>query len=107
MLNNLKIGVRLGLGFAITLALLITVAVVGYTRINALDGELEAMVNEKFPKTVQANDIIDAINSVARLLRNAYIYSGAEQQQALNDIAPQRKIISDNIEGPSDISMGR
>lgn len=33
MLNNLKIGVRLAIGFAITLALLITISVISITRI--------------------------------------------------------------------------
>ena len=98
MLNNLKIGVRLGIGFAVTLALLITVATVSYVRIAALNTEIEGMVDEKFPKTVQANDIIDAINAIARQLRNAYIYSGAEQQKSLDAIAPERKKISDNLE---------
>ena len=98
MLNNLKIGVRLGIGFAVTLALLITVATVSYVRIAALNTEIEGMVDEKFPKTVQANDIVDAINAIARQLRNAYIYSGAEQQKSLDAIAPERKKISDNLE---------
>jgi methyl-accepting chemotaxis protein len=98
MLNNLKIGVRLGIGFAVTLALLITIAVVSYTRLAALNDNIELMVNDRFPKTVQANDMIDAVNNIARLLRNAYIYSGAEQQKALDGIAPQRKVISENLE---------
>ena len=98
MFNNLKIGVRLGLGFAITLALLITIAAVSYLRMNALSENVESMVNDRFPKTVQANSMIDALNSIARQLRNAYIYSGAEQQKSLDAIPAERKIISDNLE---------
>jgi methyl-accepting chemotaxis protein len=98
MLNNLKIGVRLGIGFAVTLALLVTIAVVSYVRLGALNDNIELMVNDRFPKTVQANDMIDAVNNIARLLRNAYIYSGAEQQKALDGLAPQRKIITENLE---------
>jgi methyl-accepting chemotaxis protein len=98
MLNNLKIGVRLGIGFAVTLALLITIATVSYTRLETLNHNIELMVNDRFPKTVQANDIIDALNNVARQLRNAYIMSGNEQQKALDAIPGQRKIISENLE---------
>jgi methyl-accepting chemotaxis protein len=98
MLNNLKLGVRLGIGFAITLVLLIVIAIASYSRLGALNDNIELMVNDRFPKTVQANDMIDAINSIARQLRNAYIYSGAEQQKSLDAIAPQRKVISDNLE---------
>jgi methyl-accepting chemotaxis protein len=98
MLNNLKIGIRLGIGFAITLALLITIATVSYIRLGALNDNIELMVKDRFPKTVQANDIIDAINNIARQLRNAYIMSGTEQQKALDAIPGQRKIITENLE---------
>ena len=98
MLNNLKIGVRLGIGFAVTLALLITIAVVGVTRISSLNGQIENLVNDQFPKTVLANDMVDSINTIARRLRNAYIFTGAEAQKELDAIPEQRKIISDRIE---------
>ncbi|MFA7279950.1 MAG: methyl-accepting chemotaxis protein [Sterolibacterium sp.] len=98
MLNNLKIGVRLGIGFAVTLALLITISVVSYLRLVTLNTEIEDLVQVDFPKTVQAKDIGNAIDTIARLLRNAYIYSGAEQQKALDQIPEQRKIITDRIE---------
>jgi methyl-accepting chemotaxis protein len=98
MFNNLKIGVRLGIGFAVTLALLITIAVISYTRLAALNGEINGLVKEDFPKTVQANDMIDAINTIARRLRNAYIFTGAESQKEIDAIPEQRKIITDRIE---------
>lgn len=98
MFNNLKIGVRLGIGFAITLALLITIASVSYLRMNALSENVESMVNDRFPKTVQANSLIDALNSIARQLRNAYIYTGAEQQKSLDAIPAERKVISENLD---------
>ena len=41
MLNNLKIGVRLGIGFAITLVLLIVIAVIGVNRIASLNAEVD------------------------------------------------------------------
>jgi methyl-accepting chemotaxis protein len=98
MLNNLKIGVRLGIGFAVTLALLIIIAVVSYVRLGALNEDIELMVLDRFPKTVAANSIVRAINVIARNLRNAVIYSGEEQKKSLEAVAPQRKIISDNLE---------
>ncbi len=98
MLNNLKIGVRLGIGFAITLALLIAISVVGITRIAAMNAEVDSLVKDKFQKTVQANDIIDAVNTVAVQLRNAFILKEVEAQKALDVIPEQRKIISDRLE---------
>jgi methyl-accepting chemotaxis protein len=98
MLNNLKLGVRLGIGFAITLLLLVIIAATSYSRLGSLNSEIENMVNDKFPKTVLSNDIIDALNSVARGLRNAYIFTGTERIKALDGIPEQRKIISDRLE---------
>jgi methyl-accepting chemotaxis protein len=98
MFNNMKIGVRLGIGFAVTLVFLIAIASISYLRVGALNDGIEKMVNDRFPKTVQANDVIDAINTIARQLRNGYIYTGAEQQKSLDSIAPERKKITDNLD---------
>ena len=97
-MNNLKLGVRLGIAFAISLILIVTLAVVGYSRIETLAKSADSLVNNRFPKTVQANNIIDAINNIARQLRNAYIVSGEESKKALDAIPEQRRIITENIE---------
>jgi methyl-accepting chemotaxis protein len=99
MLNNLKIGVRLGIGFAITLLLLIAVAAVGYTKITDLDEEIENMVTDKFPKTVQANDIVDAINAIARIQRNSLLVKGEDNmRRELDRLPAERKKIADILE---------
>lgn len=98
MFTNLKLGVRLGLGFAAVLAMLVAIAVIGIGRINALNQDLELVIKDRFPKTAHANEIDTAVNVITRLLRNAYIFSGAESQKALDDIPVQRKIVNDNLE---------
>ncbi|WP_084153821.1 methyl-accepting chemotaxis protein [Simplicispira psychrophila] len=98
MFGNLKIGVRLAIGFALTLVLLIVVATLGVTRINALDNEVAGLVQDKFPKTMATSDMVGAINVIAWRLRNAYIFPAAEAQKELDAISEQRKIISDRIE---------
>ena len=97
MLSNLKIGLRLGIGFAITLALLIAMATVSVVRINMLDREIGIVINDRFPTTVQSNNIIDAVNNVARQLRNALLYPASETKKQLDSVNEQRKIISDNF----------
>lgn len=52
MFANMKLAVRLGLGFAATLALLLIISVVSYTRLAALNDSIELMVVDRFPKTV-------------------------------------------------------
>lgn len=98
MFANMKIGLRLGIGFAITLVLLVIVATLGVMRIGELNGEVDKLVNEQFPKTVAANEAIDGVNNVARQLRNVYIFEGVEAQAALDTIPVHRKRVSDAIE---------
>jgi methyl-accepting chemotaxis protein len=73
MFKNLKIGFRLGLGFGLVLLLLAIVSVVSHNRLGALNGEIENMVNDKFPKTVWANDIIDQIKTSNRAMLVALV----------------------------------
>ncbi|MCX8087169.1 MAG: methyl-accepting chemotaxis protein, partial [Rhodocyclaceae bacterium] len=98
MFKNLRIGVRLGIGFGLLLVLLLVISVTSALRLSSLSSDIDTIVNDRFPKTVYANNIIDAINIIARQLRNAYIFSGEEQTKAIEAIPPQRKIITENLE---------
>ncbi|MDZ4160840.1 MAG: methyl-accepting chemotaxis protein [Burkholderiales bacterium] len=94
----MKLAVRLGLGFAATLLLLIVISVVSYARLSALSGEVDDLVNDKYPKTVQAVDVIRAVNQVAQLNRNFLLITDpAELQSQHTRMTEQRKIISDRI----------
>jgi methyl-accepting chemotaxis protein len=97
MLNNLKIGVRLGIGFAVTLVLLIIVATLGYTRINALNTELTDLVKVDYPKTMQTKDLFDAMDEIRIQVRSGALLSGADAQKALDAIPEQEKILIDTI----------
>ena len=100
MLNNLKIGVRLGIGFAVTLALLITIATVSYMRVDQLNLEIENLINDKYPKTIDAIDVVRAMNQVAIINRNLLLTADpSEVQTQLGRMTEQRKIISENIDG--------
>jgi len=98
MLNNLKIGVRLSIGFGVSLLLLIVMALVAGVSITGLEKDIKLMADDRFPKTVQANEVIDSINLAARAIRNAALFSGAEQQKEFDSILEQRKIITATLE---------
>ncbi len=99
MLNNLKIGIRLGIGFGIVVVLLIIISVVAYQRLGLVNTEIEGLMEDKFPKTVQANDIIDAVNALARIQRNAALVKGEDNMlKELDRISGARKTIADNLE---------
>ncbi|MBL8492032.1 MAG: methyl-accepting chemotaxis protein, partial [Rhodocyclaceae bacterium] len=99
MFKNLRIGTRLGLGFAFALVMMALIAGLGIERMSMLNGELDRMVNDRFPKTVAANDVIDALNVIARAMRNAALVKGDDNiRKELDRIPEQRKVITDRLE---------
>jgi methyl-accepting chemotaxis protein len=99
MLKNMKIGPRLGFGFGIILLLMIIVGAFSIVRITGLNSSIDKMVHDRFPKTVQANDVIDNINIIARGLRNIVIDdSKANVDAELKRIAESRKVVADSLE---------
>ncbi|MBN9422720.1 MAG: methyl-accepting chemotaxis protein [Candidatus Accumulibacter sp. 66-26] len=99
MFKNLKIGIRLGIGFGFVLVLLLVISTLSYTRVIALNDEIHGLVNDRFPKTVAANDIIDQLNLAAQATRNALLTSKPEEAQAeLGRIPAASKIISERLE---------
>ena len=99
MFKNLKLGLKLAIGFGLVVALLIVIAVVGYLRVGSLNTEIELMVNDRFPKTVLANEVIDQINNVARAMRNSLLETDkAKIDQELERILEARKTATDRLD---------
>ncbi|GGY52406.1 methyl-accepting chemotaxis protein [Pseudoduganella albidiflava] len=64
MLKNLKIGVRLGLGFGVLLLLLLGVAFLAITRMADMDKVTDEITGEAYPKVIAAQDMVrDAIDA--------------------------------------------
>src|ERR1035437_3083551 len=97
MFKNLKIGVRLGIGFGLVLVLLVVVATLASVQLSSLNSGIGIMVNDRFPKTVVLNDTIDNVNQVAMSVRNMLLIKDPERIKAeLERIAAARKQVSDN-----------
>jgi methyl-accepting chemotaxis protein len=97
-MKNLKIGLRLGIAFAFALLMMCVITVLGLIRMGGLADEIALMANDRYPKTVQANDMIDSINVVARAMRNALLVSDAETARELDRIDAARKVIEDRLQ---------
>jgi len=99
MFKNMKIGVRLGLGFGLVVLLMVAIAFIGITRLASLNDEIENLVKDKYPKTALANDVIGHINIIARSMRNTLIMDKQDQiEKELGRIQEARKSIKDDLD---------
>ena len=99
MLANMKIGTRLSLAFGLLLLLLIVNGITAYKELEGLGDKVKVLAEDRMPKVDLANEIIDNINIIARALRNIYIDTNKETQEAeLARIAKAREIIGKDIE---------
>lgn len=98
MFKNLRIGARLGIGFGLIVLLLATISVVAYLRLMQINGDISGVINDKFPKTVLANDVVDQINIIARALRNSLLVKPDEMQKELDRVQDARKIITERLD---------
>ena len=95
MFTKMKLAVRLGLGFGAVILMLLISTYIGYSGLKMGAEDLDRMVNDRFPKTVLANDILTAININARAMRNALLVkTPADVQKELDRIPEQRKVIA-------------
>ena len=94
-LSNMKVGVRLAVGFVVVIVAMMVVGGVGIFGMRELSQEVKRMAEDLFPKTVIANDIIGNINVVARAMRNSLLESDKDKvRKELDRIAAGRDAVS-------------
>jgi methyl-accepting chemotaxis protein len=94
----MKVGTRLGLGFGAVIFLMIVIAVLGISNMRSVEADMKDIINDKFPKTVWANNVVDSVNTIARAMRNALLETDADKiQKELDRIAEQRELIKENL----------
>ncbi len=70
---HLKIGARLTLGFALIIALLITIAAAGYTKLSAVADNVELILYDRYAKVELSRTIERQVNQQLRAMRTALI----------------------------------
>jgi methyl-accepting chemotaxis protein len=81
-LNNLRISVRLLLGFGITVALLLAVAATAHGGLSVADGTMRLLLDDRYAKLKLISGVKDAINQQARSARNTLIFDKAADREA-------------------------
>ena len=99
MFKNMKIGMRLGLGFGLVLVLLSVIAFIGITRLGSLNEDMDGIINDRYPKTVLANNISEQVGDIARAMRNILLLEKQEEiDKQIAEIDDSRKEITADFE---------
>ena len=72
-IDDFKIGHRLNVSFALTIAMLAVVVALGATRLAMVSADVDATLNDHYRKIVQLNHVKDALDNQSRHLRNALL----------------------------------
>ncbi|RUO31911.1 methyl-accepting chemotaxis protein [Aliidiomarina sedimenti] len=85
MFKNLRISLKLGIGYAILTALIVAIAAIALQALNASNGDLDLIANDRYPNTRAANFVLHETNITARAVRNLMLVDGAAERQAQLD----------------------
>jgi methyl-accepting chemotaxis protein len=75
VLKNLKIGIRLGLGFGAILLLLLTISMLGVSRMESMNKATVEITDDAYPKVVLAKDLIRDVVDLPRQMRGMLLTS--------------------------------
>jgi len=106
--SNMKVGARLGLGFALVILAGLVVAVFGRVQLGNVNEEVKLLVEDRMVKVEQLAQVKDNLNLVARAVRNIALLSDekgmlAEKQrieEARTKNAELLKKLNDSIKSP-------
>ena len=108
---NMKVGVRLGLGYGIVVLLLVGVTFLGATRLRALNDNTQLIVNDRYAKTALFYGVIGEVKQTASSMRDIALLDDPEViKHDLNAIdASQAKVkaILDKLEKIMNTEKGK
>ncbi|MBX3609662.1 MAG: MCP four helix bundle domain-containing protein [Hydrogenophaga sp.] len=97
-LAQFKIGTRLTLGFGLLIALMMTLAVVGYTRTKSIANDIELIVHDRFVNVSLAHRIENEVNKQLRAMRTAMIARDAAViEQELHKMEASAPVAADAV----------
>ena len=99
MFKNIKIGFKLGIGFGLAAIIVVILSVYSLSQLSKLNDSVHLLAEDRFPKTVWANDISSNINLVGRAVRNILLLKDTESMNKENKRIEDAKVaITENIE---------
>lgn len=97
-LSNLAIGKKMALGFGVAVFLLLVIFYSALNSISELNNSIQTIEEEYFPKTVFANDIINAVNDNARAIRNMMLTNDPKiKEESIKRFDWAKELVNDRI----------
>ena len=84
-LANMKIGARLGLAFALVIALLLACVVLGLNKMSAIESSLELVVHDVNKKTALVNTMSKSVHTVQRVARSIILVKDRQSKESERD----------------------
>lgn len=98
LFSGMKISTRLASGFGAVIVLLVIITTISTMEMITLNHDVDDLVNDKFAKTVLANNIILNNNVIERAMRNSLLVKGkAEIARELDRIAVSTRTIEGDL----------
>ncbi len=92
MFKNMKIGIRMGLGFIFVLALMVAIVLIGLNDMTNIEEKLDRIVKVNNVRAQLANDMMGSVREVSIALRNIFLVRDiANINEMKNRIAEERK----------------
>lgn len=99
MFEKMNIEKKLFSGFALSVSAIVLVTIISLIELLSIKSSLNLIVEDRFPKTVWANEIIDELNFQARAIRNSIIMDNPEEiNKEYDSITESRKKVSISLE---------
>ncbi|MFA6014786.1 MAG: methyl-accepting chemotaxis protein [Gallionellaceae bacterium] len=90
MFKDMKVAVKLGMGFGVVLLLMLVILIAGMTNMASMNSATDQIVNDRYPKTVLVNEVIAKTFDNGRSTRNLLLLDDAA------GIEKNREIIQNN-----------
>ena len=104
---NLKIGIRLGLGFGLVLILMVTLALLGVSRMASIERSLDGIVNQNNVMIKAAYEMRQSVLSIGVATRNMALMTDEDQKERESDrIADDRDEYNSYVENLERLVQG-
>ncbi|HOI16103.1 MAG TPA: methyl-accepting chemotaxis protein [Geobacteraceae bacterium] len=104
-MGNLKIGVRLGLGFGLIMVLLVLLSVVGLSSMGRVNHKLERIVKVDYEKIRLAHDVSGSMNSLIANMQLMMLKEHSGRNDVMQEIENNRKSYGDAVAALEKLEM--